>query len=148
MASTYLDLRVHVVFATKGRQPWIADACRGRLHGYMGGTLHGLGAIPIAIGGTADHLHLLIGLRANHSVADLVRETKKAATAWMRNEASLPTFGWQEGYAAFSVGADARDAVVAYVRNQGAHHRGRSSFDELRALLEEAGVEIDERYFE
>lgn len=146
MASTYVSLRVHLVFATKGRQPTIADAWRGRLHEYLGGTLRGLGAVPLAVGGVSDHIHLLVGIRATHAVADLVRETKKASTEWVRREVGVGGFAWQEGYAALSVGST--EAVIAYIQNQEAHHRKVGSADELRALLEEAGVEIDPRYFE
>lgn len=80
MASTYVSLRVHLVFATKGRQPTISNDWRGRLHAYLGGTLRGLGATLLAVGGVADHVHLLVGIRTTHAVADLVRETKKAST--------------------------------------------------------------------
>ena len=145
MPSTYLDLCVHVVFAVKNRRPLIAEDWRGRLHAYLGGTLNGLGAVPLAIGGTADHVHLLVGLKATYALADLVRETKKASTAWARSYAR--DFAWQEGYAAFSIGRGEREAVVAYVRGQEAHHRTRTSTDELRALLDEAGIPVDERYF-
>lgn len=148
MASTYLNLWVHVVFAVKHRQPLIADAWRDRLHAYLGGVLNGLGAVPLAIGGTADHVHLLIGFRATHAVADLIRETKKASTSWVRAETPAQTFSWQEGYAAISVGSEGRSAVKAYILNQEAHHRTHTSAEELRALLEEAGIPIDERFFE
>lgn len=60
MASTYLSLRAHVVFSTKNRAPLIKKAWRDDLHGCMGGILKNLGAIPIAIGGVDDHVHLLI----------------------------------------------------------------------------------------
>ena len=145
--STYLDLRIHIIFATKHRQPLIHAEWRERLHGYLGGTLNGLGAAPLAIGGTEDHVHLLVALRGNHSVADLVRETKKASTTWTRQEMGVRSFTWQEGYAAFSVGSE-KEAVVHYIRNQEAHHQTRSSSEELRTLLEDAGVEIDERFFD
>lgn len=123
----------------------IASDWRPRLHAYLGGTLRGLGATPLAIGGVDDHVHLLVGIKATHAVADLVRETKKASTEWVRGEQGLRDFRWQEGYAALSVGSP--EPVVAYIANQEAHHRKLDSADELRALLEEAGVEIDPRYF-
>ena len=146
MASTYVSLRVHLVFATKGRRPVIADAWRNRLHEYLGGVLRGLGATPLAIGGVSDHVHILVGIKTTHAVADLVREIKKASTEWVRNEAKVRAFQWQEGYAALSVGET--KSVIAYVQHQEEHHRRVNSADELRALLEEAGVEVNPRYFE
>ncbi len=84
MASAHLALNVHIIFATKGRAPMIADAWRDDLHAYVGGTVRGLGAIPTSVGGVADLVHLLAGLRGNHAVSDLVREVKKASTVWAK----------------------------------------------------------------
>ncbi len=144
--STYLALHVHVVFATKRRESTLADAWRDDLHAYLGGVARGLGTVPLAVGGVGDHVHLLLGLRATHAIADVVRELKKASSAWARDRAG--GFAWQEGYAALSVGPEGVDAVVRYVHDQERHHRERSSRDELRELLAEAGVPIDERYFD
>jgi putative transposase len=146
MASTYLALNVHIVFATRGRAPMIAEAWRADLHAYIGGTIRGLGAVPIIVGGVADHVHLLVGLRGTHAVAALVREIKKASHAWAGQR--FRRFGWQEGYGAFSVSPGDTDRLVAYIANQDERHRRVSSQEELRALMAEAGLEYDERFFE
>lgn len=146
MASTYLALNVHIIFATKGRAPMIGAEWRDDLHAYVGGTVRGLGAIPSAVGGVSDHIHLLAGLRGTHAVADLVREVKKASQTWAGER--FPGFRWQEGYAAFSVGPGDVGKVAAYIANQEEHHRQVSSADELRTLMAEFGIEFDERFFE
>lgn len=124
----------------------IAEAWRADLHAYMGGTIRGLGGIPLAIGGVADHVHAVVGLKATVALADLVREVKKATSVWAMER--FGGFSWQTGYAAFTVSPGDVDRVVAYVRRQEEHHRTLSSQDELRTLLDEFGVEYDERYFE
>ena len=101
MPSTYLDLTCHVVFATKHRQPWIEKPWRADLHGYLGGTIHGLGAVPLAIGGVADHVPLSLGMRGNHAIGDLVREIRTASSIWVKGTHRLPPIAWQEGYATF-----------------------------------------------
>jgi hypothetical protein len=63
-----------MVFSTKGREPIIATSWRPSLHEYLGGTVNGLGAQSGVVGGTADHVHLLIELRATHTLADFMRE--------------------------------------------------------------------------
>jgi len=148
MASTYLDLHVHIVFATKNRQPLIKDEWQDRLYAFLGGTVRSLSAKAIAIGGTADHVHLLIELKATHTVAEIAREIKKSSSVWVKTELGFPNFGWQEGYAAFSVSAGLRQTVVDYITNQKEHHKRINAFDELRQLLAEAGVEYDGRFFE
>lgn len=146
MPSTYSSLNVHVIFSTKGRAPQIADAWRSDLHAYLGGIVRGCGATAYAVGGVEDHVHMLLGLKTTHCVADLLRETKKSSSSWAAER--YRGFAWQEGYGAFSVGASDVPAVKAYIANQEEHHKTISSADEYRSLLKECGIEIDERFFE
>lgn len=148
MASTYLSLHYHLVFATKNREAVIAPEWRSRLHEYLGGTISGLGGFPQGIGGVADHVHLLVGLRATHCLADVMRELKKAASIWVHEQIGLHTFAWQEGYAAFSVSAPSRPAIQQYIANQEEHHRTQSSREELLKMLVKSEIEYDPRYFE
>ena len=147
MATTYLSLNYHIVTATKDRRPWIAPSWRPRFHEYLGGTSRGLEAVPLAIGGVADHVHLLIGLRATHRLSDFVRELKKAGVCWAVRHGD-PAFQWQQSYAAFTVGTSQLEAVRAYVLNQEHHHAQRSSAEELQDFLRRAGVSYDPKYFE
>ena len=146
VASTYLSLLYHVIFATRHRAPSIVDAWREDLHAYLGGVLKGLDAYPLAVGGTADHVHIFFGAKSTHRLADLVRDTKTSSQKWALEK--WESFHWQEGYAAFSVSPGDVSRVVDYISRQEEHHRHFSSQDELRALLTECGMEIDERFFE
>lgn len=146
MPSTHLALHVHVVFGTKARAPLIATEWRARLHAYLGGILQADGAAPIAIGGTADHVHLLIGFRATHALADLVRNVKRASTVWVLQELCIRPFGWQEGYGAFTVSPGAIEDVRRYILGQEAHHRKRSFREEYEEFLALSGVEFNPDY--
>ena len=146
MASTYFSLHVHVVFYTERRVPSIVTAWRDDLHAVLGGIARRLEVKPVQIGGVADHVHLLLGMKATHCVSDVVREVKKVSSAWAGEHHR--GFSWQTGYGAFSVGRTEIDRIVAYIANQEQHHRKVSAVDELRALLGQHGIEIDERFFE
>jgi REP element-mobilizing transposase RayT len=148
MGSTFLSLHYHIVFATKGRRPFIVAEWRSRLHEYLGGAVRGLGGIPQAIGGVADHVHLLVGLKATHTLADFVRELKKGGTTWVHEEKLEPIFAWQEGYAAFTVSPNGRSGVKGYIARQEEHHRERSYVEELKQMLQRAEIEFDPRYLE
>jgi putative transposase len=148
VSSTFLSLHYHVVFSTKNRQPLIEDSWRSRLHEYLGGTVSGLGGFPQGIGGVADHVHLLVGLKATHSLADALRELKKSSSAWVHDELGLPHFAWQEGYAAFTVSATARPGVRQYIAHQDEHHRTKSFRVEHVEMLERAGIEYDPKYLD
>lgn len=146
--STYLSLHYHLVFSTKNREGIIAPEWRARLHDYLAGTLRGQGGFPEGAGGVADHVHLLFGLRATHCVADVMRELKKASSAWVHQEIGLPSFAWQEGYAAFTVSATSRNGVKHYIANQEEHHRVKSFREELIEMLNKAGIEYDPQYLD
>jgi REP element-mobilizing transposase RayT len=143
VGSTYTNLLVHIVFATKGRVPTINNK---DVHAYIGGIVKRTGATPVAVGGAADHVHVPALIKATQNVADLVREVKKGASVWSKERGE--PIAWQDGYAAITVGRRERDAVVAYVLIQEEHHKKESSAEELRRILIECGIEYDPRYFE
>ena len=146
MPSTHLSLHYHLVFSTKDRVPLIVPAWRERLHAFLGGIVKSLDGIPEAIGGVADHVHLLIGLRATHCLADVMREVKAVSSRWAHDEIGERAFVWQEGYGAFTVGAPQCPAVRGYVARQDEHHRAQTFQDEYIEFLKRGGVEYDDRY--
>ncbi len=105
------------------------------------------GATLIALGGMPDHVHILFRMKAVHKLSDLVREIKAVSSKWVHERPeSIPEFGWQTGYAAFSVSQSNEARVRNYILNQEAHHR-RSTFEtELIGLLEKHQVEYDPAY--
>jgi REP element-mobilizing transposase RayT len=144
MASTYLSLHYHIVFGTKDRIPFIDASWRPKIHEYMGGVIKGLGGVPEKIGGVADHVHVLVGLKSTHCLADFVRELKKASTSWIHAQTVRgETFTWQGGYAAFTVSATSLEAVRDYITKQEDHHRVRTFHEEFVAMLEKAGISYD-----
>jgi REP element-mobilizing transposase RayT len=146
MPSTHLALHFRVIFSTKDRVRWIDAAWRHRLHAYLGGIISSVDGIPETIGGVEDHVHLLIGLKATHQLADVVRELKSVSSRWVHDEIGKHGFGWQEGYGAFTVSPTQREAVRRYIENQEEHHRLKSFQQEYRELLERSGVVFDERF--
>src|SRR4051812_11776058 len=146
MPSTHYSLHYHLVFSTKGQEPWLARENRARVHEYIGGGGRGINGVPHAVGGTADHVHLFVGLRATHCLADVMRELKSESSSWVHKELGLSHFGWQEGYGAFTVSASSKEKVRAYVLGQEEHHRKTSFQEEYVAMLRRGLVEYDERY--
>jgi REP element-mobilizing transposase RayT len=146
MPSTHLALHYHIIFSTKDREPIIAKSWRERLHAYLGGVIRNVDGVPEAIGGVADHVHLLVGLRATHCLADVVRDAKAVSSRWVHDEMRIATFAWQEGYGAFTVSPSQRGAVREYIAAQEEHHRQRTFQDEYIEFLRRCGVEFDERF--
>ena len=146
MPSTHSSLHLHIVFSTKDRVGWIAPEWRARLHAYLGGISKGLGATPLAISGTADHVHLLIGLKSSRRLDYFLRDLKADSSEWIHREIRKTTFTWQKGYGAFSVSPSNLEAVKNYITNQESHHRRHSFQEEYLKLLKASRLEFDERY--
>lgn len=148
MASTHSHLLYHLIFSTKNREPIINPSWRNRLHEYLGGIVSGLEGTPQGIGGVADHVHLLVGLKPTHRLSDFMRDLKKFSSSWVAEEIGVKTFRWQEGYAAFTVSASGRDSVRRYIATQEEHHRVKTFREELVEFLEKSGVSYDPQYLD
>lgn len=143
MAQTLTRVLLHVVFSTKNRDPLIVPERESELHAYMGGICRMLGAPSLAIGGTADHVHLLVVMSRTLTIADLLMHVKKDSSKWAGRRGP---FAWQEGYGAFSVGESGRAAAIRYIEGQKEHHSRVSFQDELLTLLKRYNVNYDPRY--
>lgn len=147
MPGTYSQILLHIVFSTKKRQPWITTDVAERLYAYMGGIVRSEKGILLAIGGTEDHVHLLLRWRTDESLATLMRNLKAHSSLWVHQTfEKLASFAWQEGYSAFSVSKSQEEVVRKYIANQAEHHRKQDFKSELLRLLEAHGIEFDHRY--
>jgi REP element-mobilizing transposase RayT len=117
------------------------------LHAYLGSVLKNLDCLPILVGGTEDHVHLLCRFGRSIAQAEWVKELKHVSNLWLQEQGPDYTdFQWQGGYADFSVSQSNLEEVKGYIAGQEAHHRKLSFQDELRALLRRHEIEWDERY--
>ncbi len=147
MAQTLTRLLVHVVFSTKDRRNLIAPAIERELHAYLGGICRNRESPALAIGGTENHVHLLISLSKNIALSDLMMTLKKDSSKWVKtNGDAFPDFYWQDGYGAFSIGESQVGAVTDYIRGQKERHKTLTFEDEVVALAERYGVVFDPRY--
>jgi REP element-mobilizing transposase RayT len=122
MPSTHLSLHYHAVFSTKERRETIRDEWRLRLFAFLGGCIKTLDGIPEAIGGTRDHIHLLIRLRATHRLSDVIKDIKTASSRLIHTEIGSRLFSWQTGYGAFTVSVSNIEKVKNYILKQKEHH--------------------------
>jgi len=141
MSHTYVQNTVHVIFSTKDRAPLIAAPLRPHLWNYIHGICRKKEIFCQAIGGTADHLHLLIQIPANLALAQTVGLIKSNSSRWISQQGSK--FSWQANYAAFSVSYSAVPTVVRYIDRQENHHRRMDFRTEILALLAKHEVRYD-----
>jgi putative transposase len=144
LVSTFYSLHYHWICSTKHRRPLIRSDWRPCFHQYLGGTVRGLDGVALEIGGVEDHVHLLVGLKTTHCLADFSRELKKASSIWASSHGDAD-FAWQEGYTVFTVSRSQVESVREYLRGQEEHHRKLGFAEELRTFLERHGIAYDER---
>jgi len=140
----FLGLYIHIVFSTKGRKLYMQGDNQQRMWSYLGGIARKLKMKTITVGGHEDHVHLLVSLPSDLSIAKTVNLLKSNSSHWFRKE--VREFAWQKGYGAFSVSASSLESVVHYIKNQEEHHKKRSFEQEFMILLKKYGVEHDPRY--
>src|SRR5262249_30609383 len=118
-----------------------------RLWPYLGGIARENRMKALAIGGVADHVHLLISLPSTLSISKAMQLVKGGSSKWIHD--TFPEhhlFLWQEGYGAFSVGISDVDRTINYIETQAEHHSKYDFKAEFVSFLKKHGIEYDERY--
>jgi len=144
MASTLTSILLHITFSTKDRQPLITEPIEPDLYAYIGGICRRMDSPLRAMGGTVDHVHMLVSLAKTAALSELMLNIKRDSSKWMKER--IPTFGWQDGYFAFSIGASGENGLRRYIASQRDHHATIDYKDEIRMFLRKYGIEWDERY--
>lgn len=142
---SYRDVNLHLIWATKDRRRYLSADRMDKLARYLAGAVRNMAGEVYAINGAEDHVHLAVSMPPTLSLADFARELKCNSSRWMKEQGEAD-FGWQDGYAAFSVSRSALPKVVAYIESQREHHATMSYEDELKALLEKHGIEFEPQY--
>jgi len=146
MSHTYCCSLFNCVFSTRERRKAIVPEIQPRLWAYMGGVAREHQMKALAVGGTEDHVHLLLSLPSSLSIATAMQQIKSASSHWMHEICAQEAFAWQEGYGAFSIGWSQVNATLAYIARQEQHHRKRDFQAEFVAFLKKHRVDYDPRY--
>lgn len=146
--SSYRQILYHIVFRTKQSLKTLSLRNNPELFAYITGILTNKNCHLYRINGMEDHIHILSDLHPTIALADLIRDIKTSTSIWIKQHRGFSKFeGWAEGYAALTYSYNEKDTIIEYIKNQQNHHKIVSYQDELRGLLLEAGIKIDERYF-
>ncbi|MGO8765443.1 MAG: IS200/IS605 family transposase [Limisphaerales bacterium] len=144
MANPYTQIYLHVVFAVEGRQSLIQSEHNDELQKFITGIVTARNQKLIVINNMPDHLPLLVGLRPDSSLSDLVRDVKAGSSKFVNEQPwVLGRFSWQEGFGAFSYSRSQLGAVIRYIENQPKPHAKQSFREEYVAMLKKFGVDYD-----
>ena len=147
MANTYSQIYIQVVFAVEDRASLIQPAFKEDIYKFMTGIIKQEKQKLIAVNGMPDHVHLLIGLKPDLALSDLVRDVKAKSSKLINERRWVKRgFRWQEGFGAFSYGHSQLDTIVRYIQNQEQHHARRSFRNEYFALLRKFDIAFQDKY--
>ena len=146
MAHTYTSSLYHCVFSTRERENLIPDELESKLWDYIGGIARRNGMKSLRVGGTNNHIHVLLSLNADMPVAKAMQLIKGGSSKWMNEHPRRGRFAWQGGYGAFTIGISQVDVTVRYIENQKQHHRKQSFEEEFLQFLKKHDIEYDPRY--
>lgn len=147
MANTYSQIYIHAVFAVKGRENLINNKFKDELYKYICGILTNNKEKVYAINGMPDHLHVLLSIKPNCLLSDLMRDIKAGSSKWINEKKFVAgKFQWQEGFGSFSVSQSQLDKVIAYIDHQENHHKKKSFKEEYIEFLKSYKIEYDDKY--
>lgn len=147
MSHTYTSLLYHLVFSTKGREPWLSEEIQPRVWAYIGGIARENGMTALSVGGITDHVHALVMTKPTILVSRMLQLLKGGSSHWIHETfPELKRFAWQDGYGAFTVSKSGIPGVISYIQNQKEHHRSKTFQEEYLELLQKHEIEYDEKY--
>ena len=147
MAGTFSQVYIQYVFAVKGRENLIRPVFETDVYKYIAGIVTGKDQKVLAVNGMPDHVHVLVGLKPDMRISDLVRDIKNNSSNFINEKKWLKRkFSWQEGYGVFSYSESNFGRVIDYIKDQKRHHERRTFRQEHFLLLKKFNIPFEEKY--
>ncbi|MCB9783684.1 MAG: IS200/IS605 family transposase [Candidatus Omnitrophica bacterium] len=128
MSRKKFEVFVHLVWSTRNREPLLVKEFREEVFAVIVSKCRELETEVLAIGAVDDHLHLLIVLPPTQALKDIAKNVKGGSSHFVNHRFKPePPFGWQSGYAAFSISQKDLPKAIDYVRNQELRHADRKT---------------------
>ena len=138
MREPYTQLYVHLVWSTWDRLPLLSEALKAAVYACIKEECADLKGEALAVGGTADHVHLLARVSSTVSIATLVKQAKGSTSHLITHRLQHSDgFKWQGAYGAFSVSKSLVSRVRSYILRQEEHHREGTTDRDLEIAWDE-----------
>ncbi len=140
----YLKIWIHLVWATKKREAYLqGTALRQQVWQHILDNARSKGIYLDCVNGYHDHVHCLMALNSEQSIAKNVQLIKGESSHWINQEKLLPfKFAWQTEYFAVSVSQSMVERVRKYIHHQETHHRHKTYQEEFEELIQKYGFEV------
>jgi len=138
----FIKIWVHVVWATKNREPVLDDKIRKIVFDHIRSNALTKEIYIDFINGYYEHVHCLISLKADQSIAKVMQLIKGESAHWVNKEKMTKSkFEWQDEYFAVSVSESHIDSVRNYIRRQEEHHKKKTFQEEYDEFINRFGFE-------
>lgn len=132
----YIKILIHYIWSTKNREHLITKELRPKLLSHIKENSIKKGIFIDTLNCVSNHIHLLISLGSEQTIAKTAMLIKGESSFWVNKEKNLkPKFEWQDEYIALSVSYSAADKVRAYILNQEEHHKKKTFSEEYKEFL-------------
>jgi len=124
MHGTHAEIYLHFVWGAWDRLSLLTAKAQEIVYACIQAECVSLKSEVLALGGTEDHIHLLVRMPPNVSATELANQAKGVSSHLVNTRLSSEAFfKWQGGYAVFSVAEADLPRLRAYIANQEEHHR-------------------------
>src|SRR5207302_4491154 len=97
MGQVFRSLFYHAVWATKNREPQLAESLRTELFGVIQEKCRRLSCLLHAVNAVEDHVHIALEIPPSRAVAFVIGQIK-GASAHDMNQLGSGAIHWQDGY--------------------------------------------------
>jgi REP element-mobilizing transposase RayT len=147
MANIYTQIYIQIVFAVKRRQNLVSISWKDELYKYITGIVTNEGQKLIAINGMPDHIHILIGIKPDKSLSDMVRAIKANSSRFINEKRWINgKFEWQTGFGAFSYSHSQLTNVINYIQKQEEYHKKKTFKEEYIDFLKAFNVDFKNEF--
>ena len=136
----FSEIHLHITWHVKNSSPVLLGKIEQHVHRFLHDKIaEASGAIPHAVGGTDDHIHVAVTVPPTLPIAEWIGRIKGSSAHYVNHHiASRKLLEWQSGYGVVSFGTKDLPWVIAYINNQRQHHANGKVYGRLE------NVEADE----
>jgi REP element-mobilizing transposase RayT len=139
------EIYCHVIFWTRQLQPALSHEMLAGAREVMDQAMFAVAGEALAAGGTENHLHILVRMSPDHTLAEVLDALRGRSAAWIAQACGKGDFCWSESEVAVSISPDELSAAREFIERQASHHEIVTFQSELKAIFDEHGFDYDPR---
>jgi REP element-mobilizing transposase RayT len=121
---SYVKIWIHTVWGTKNHERILTKDIRKQLFEHIRKNAKEKQIYIDFINGDLDHIHCLLALNADMTIAKVIQLIKGEASYWANiNSLLKPKLEWADEYFAVSISESMLNKVRDYIKNQEEHHK-------------------------